>query len=87
MRLAGGGKMVVKLNTIHTVFHIKQEIMARSEMGNSLSLKTLFHLRDPEQTRREFSLLSMGPPSRLLVDSATIEQENLMGSAVIQRLQ
>lgn len=29
VRLAGGGKMVVKLNTSHTVFHIKQEIMAR----------------------------------------------------------
>ena len=43
-------------------------------------------IRDPEQTRREFSLLSLGPPSRELADSATIEQENLLGSAVIQRL-
>ena len=32
VRLAGGGKMVVKLNTTHTVAHIKQEIMAR--LGN-----------------------------------------------------
>ena len=29
VRLAEGGRMVIKLNTDHTVAHIKQEIMAR----------------------------------------------------------
>ena len=29
VRLAEGGRMVIKLNTEHTVAHIKQEIMAR----------------------------------------------------------
>lgn len=88
MRLAGGGKTVVKLNTSHTVAHIKQEIMARLEKAKSAfsNSNLLIVIRDPEQTRREFSLLSLGPPSRELADSATIEQENLLGSAVIQRL-
>lgn len=71
VRLAEGGRMVIKLNTDHTVAHIKQEIMAR----------------DQEQTRRPFSILSLGPPSKVLPDTATIAGENLLGSAVIQRLQ
>ena len=79
--------MVVKLNTSHTVFHIKQEIMARSEMWKIwkyFEFKNSVNLRDPEQTQREFSLLSMGPPHKVLENSATVE--NLIGSVVIQRL-
>ena len=38
VRLAGGGKTVVKLNTSHTVAHIKQEIMARSDILKVISL-------------------------------------------------
>ena len=67
VRLVSGGKMVVKLNTDHTVAHIKQEMMAR----------------DQEMTRRQFTLITLGPPSTELTDSAPVQP--LIGSAVIQR--
>jgi len=71
VRLVDGSRMVVKLNTDHKVSHIKQEIMAKN----------------PEQSRQEFKLLTLGPPSKLLKEDSEIGAENLMGSAVIQRIQ
>ena len=68
VRLVSGAKMVVKLNCDHSVAHIKQELMAR----------------DPEQTRHQFTLVSLGPPSVELADNASVEK--LFGTAVIQRL-
>ena len=67
VRLVSGGKMVVKLNCDHTVAHIKQEMMAR----------------DPEQTRHQFKIVSLGPPSCELADNTSVEK--LFGTAVIQR--
>ena len=67
VRLVSGGKMVVKLNCDHTVAHVKQELMAR----------------DPEQTRQQFKLVSLGPPSVELPDNTSVEK--LFGTAVIQR--
>merc|ERR1712154_519803 len=71
VRLADGSKVVVKLNTHHMVGHIKQEMMARK----------------PEQSQREFRLVSLGPPSKVLLDHSIIAEEELLGSAVIQRFQ
>ena len=41
--------------------------------------------RNPEQSKRDFRLVTLAPPSRLLIDHAVIGEENLVGSAVIQR--
>jgi len=70
VRLVDGSRLVIKLNTDHTVAHIKQEIMARK----------------PEQTQNEFKLVTLGPPSKELKDNLEIGAENLLGSAVIQKL-
>jgi len=71
VRLGDGSRLVLKLNTVHTVAQIKQEIMARN----------------PEESRREFKLVTLGPPSKVLLDHAVIGDENLVGSAVIQRFE
>ena len=70
VRLSEGGRKVVRLNSDHTVGHIRQQIMAA----------------DPQQTLRPFSLLTLGPPSKTLEDRMIIGDENLLGSAIIQRL-
>merc|ERR1712083_793995 len=69
--LEDGSRLVIKLNTDHTVAHIKQEIMARK----------------PEESRRDFKLVTLGPPSKLLLDQAIIGDEKLLGSAIIQRFE
>ena len=61
--------MVVKPNTSNTVFHIKQEIMAR----------------DPEQTRQEFSLLSLGPLSKELKKCNIFEIQMKVGEKLDER--
>ena len=43
--------------------------------------------RNPEQSRRDFRLVTLGPPSKILMDHAVIAEENLVGSAVIQRFE
>ena len=43
--------------------------------------------RNPEESRREFKLVTLGPPSKVLLDHAVIGDENLVGSAVIQRFE
>ena len=43
--------------------------------------------RNPEQSLREFRLVTLGPPSKLLMDHAVIAEENLLGAAVIQRFE
>merc|ERR1712083_749442 len=69
--LEDGSRLVIKLNTVHTVAHIKQEVMARK----------------PQESRREFKLGTLDSPSRLLSDQAIIGDEKLLGSAIIQRFE
>ena len=70
VRLAGGGRLVVKLNAHHTVLELKKAVMAAQ----------------PEDAGMEFSLVSLGPPSRTLQNGDIMGDQKLLGSAVIQRL-
>jgi hypothetical protein len=68
VRLAEGGRLVVRLNTFHTVAHVRQEVRSQR----------------PQETR-DFDLVSLGPPARLLEDDLALGPAGLMGSAVMQR--
>jgi len=68
VRLADGSRVVVKLNTFHTVAHIRQEVRSRQ----------------PQETR-DFDLVTLGPPSKILEDELRLEEANLLGSAVMQK--
>jgi len=68
VRLADGSRVVVKLNTYHTVAHIRQEVRSRQ----------------PQETR-DFDLVALGPPSKVLSEDEGLEEANLLGSAVMQR--
>merc|ERR1711971_1239317 len=68
VRLGDGPRVVVRLNTFHTVAHIRQEVRSRQ----------------PQETR-DFDLVALGPPSKVLQEEQGLEEPNLLGSAVMQK--
>lgn len=68
VRCADGSRMVVRLNTFHTVAHVRQEVRSRQP-----------------QELRDFDLVTLGPPSKVLEDDLGLQEANLLGSAVMQR--
>merc|ERR1711962_1473853 len=68
VRLGDGGRIVVTLNTFHTVAHIRQQVRSKQ----------------PQETR-DFDLVTLGPPPKVLEDDLVLQEGNLIGSAVMQR--
>ena len=56
VRLADGSRVVVRLNTFHTVAHVRQEVRSRQP-----------------QEARDFDLLTLGPPSKVLEDDLELK--------------
>lgn len=70
IRLADGSRLTMRANHTHTIGAVRRFIVEAR----------------PEYATMLFSLLSSFPPKELMDDNATLEEENLINSVVVQKI-